>query len=154
DRGGGAGQGAALVARPFQCREAAGSDQSRDREEPAQSGIHPVRRDGDLSRGGPPGWTERVRAASALVLAPHFDDEVLGCGGLLAQLAASGAAVRVLFLTDGSGGVEAVADRDAYRRRRCEEATRAVAALGADKVAALDILEIPAGALDQPLAAA
>ena len=54
----------------------------------------------------PPGWTERVRAASALALAPHYDDEVLGCGGLLAQLAAAGSVTRVLFLTDGSGGSE------------------------------------------------
>ena len=66
----------------------------------------------------PPGWTERVRAASALVLAPHQDDEVLGCGGLAAQLAAAGGAVRVLFLTDGGGGTEAVEGRDAYRLRR------------------------------------
>ena len=68
----------------------------------------------------PPGWTERVRAASALVLAPHQDDEVLGCGGLLAQLAAAGGAVRVLFLSDGGGGAE-VEDRDAYRERRRNE---------------------------------
>jgi LmbE family N-acetylglucosaminyl deacetylase len=98
--------------------------------------------------GGPPGWTERVRAASALVLAPHFDDEVLGCGGLLAQLAASGAAVRVLFLTDGGGGAEEIADREAYRTRRREEAGRAVAALGAS---GLDVLEISDGALDRHL---
>jgi LmbE family N-acetylglucosaminyl deacetylase/glycosyltransferase involved in cell wall biosynthesis len=96
----------------------------------------------------PPGWTETVRAASALVLAPHFDDEVLGCGGLLIQLAASGAAVRVLFLTDGSGGSEDIGspeNRAAYAARRREEAVRAVASLGA---AGLDVLEIPDGALD------
>ena len=44
-----------------------------------------------------------MRAASALVLAPHFDDEVLGCGGLLAQLAAAGATVRVLFSCPSPG---------------------------------------------------
>jgi len=89
-----------------------------------------------------------VRAASALVLAPHFDDEVLGCGGLLAQLAASGAAVRILFLTDGSGGAEEISDREAYRNRRREEAGRAVAALGD---AGLDVLAISDGALDRHL---
>ena len=54
-------------------------------------------------RNAPPGHTELPRAASALVVAPHYDDEVLGCGGLLAQLTAAGAAVRVLFLSDGCG---------------------------------------------------
>jgi LmbE family N-acetylglucosaminyl deacetylase len=36
-----------------------------------------------------------------LVFAPHPDDEVLGCGGLIQQAAAAGAQVRVVFVTDG-----------------------------------------------------
>jgi len=99
----------------------------------------------------PPGSTEIVRAASALVLAPHFDDEVLGCGGLLAQLAAAGAVVRVLFLTDGGGGAEGVEDRDAYRRRRRDEAAGATTALG---VGGWDCLDLPDGDLDRYLDAA
>jgi LmbE family N-acetylglucosaminyl deacetylase len=101
----------------------------------------------------PPGWTERVRAASVLVLAPHYDDEVLGCGGLIAGLAAAGApaVVRVLFLTDSTGGTEEVADRDAYGRRRREEAAKACEILG---VAGCDHLGLPDGALDQHLDAA
>jgi len=96
----------------------------------------------------PPGRAGRVRAASVLVVAPHYDDEVLGCGGLLAQLAAAGAVVRVLFLTDGGGGREAVADRESYRRRRRQEAVAAVAVLGA---AGCDHLDLPDGALEQAL---
>jgi LmbE family N-acetylglucosaminyl deacetylase len=53
---------------------------------------------GDLA---PPGRTTALSARRVLVLAPHFDDEVLGCGGTLVQLARRGAAVRVLFLSDG-----------------------------------------------------
>lgn len=34
----------------------------------------------------------------ALVIAPHADDEALGCGGIMARLADQGADVRVLFL--------------------------------------------------------
>ena len=35
---------------------------------------------------------------SALIIAPHGDDEVLGAGGLIAKLTQAGATVRVLFL--------------------------------------------------------
>ena len=89
-----------------------------------------------------------MRATSVLVLAPHFDDEVLGCGGLLAQLTASGAVVRLLFLTDGGGGREAVAGRESYRQRRRQEALAAAAVLG---VSGCDYLDLPDGALDQHL---
>ncbi|MFY9825166.1 MAG: PIG-L deacetylase family protein, partial [Thermoanaerobaculia bacterium] len=99
----------------------------------------------------PPGWTERVRAASVLVLAPHYDDEVLGCGGLIAGLASAGTVVRILFLTDSSGGAEDVADRDAYGRRRREEAAKACEILG---IAGCDHLGLPDGALDECLDAA
>lgn len=54
----------------------------------------------------PPGTTTDVVAERVLVLAPHFDDEVLGCGGLLRRLGRAGADIEVVFLTDGSGGVE------------------------------------------------
>src|SRR5262249_16895247 len=39
-----------------------------------------------------------------LVVAPHPDDEVWGCGGLLALHVARGGQVRVLVLTDGASG--------------------------------------------------
>lgn len=100
----------------------------------------------------PPGRTETVASRSTLVVAPHFDDEVLGCGGLVAQLtragaragAAAGAVVRVLFLTDGGGGGEEVGDRDAYRRRRRDEAAAAARAL---EIAGTDELGMPDGGL-------
>ena len=39
-----------------------------------------------------------------LVFAPHPDDEVFGCGGLLTLLAASGASISVHVVTDGGYG--------------------------------------------------
>jgi LmbE family N-acetylglucosaminyl deacetylase len=42
-----------------------------------------------------------VDITSALCIAPHPDDEILGCGGLLAQLAAAGKAVHTRILTRG-----------------------------------------------------
>jgi LmbE family N-acetylglucosaminyl deacetylase len=38
----------------------------------------------------------------ALVIAPHQDDETLGCGGLLVQKRLAGAPVRIAYITDGS----------------------------------------------------
>ncbi len=37
------------------------------------------------------------------ILAPHPDDESLGCGGLLAKCAAQNVAVKIVFLTGGDG---------------------------------------------------
>jgi len=40
---------------------------------------------------------------SAIVFAPHPDDETLGCGGIIAKKRQAGANVTVVFMTDGSG---------------------------------------------------
>ena len=40
--------------------------------------------------------------SSALVVAPHPDDETFGCGGTVAHLVRSGAMVHIAFVTDGS----------------------------------------------------
>ena len=42
-----------------------------------------------------------TRESRLMVLAPHPDDEALGAGGLLQIAAEAGAAVRVVFVTDG-----------------------------------------------------
>jgi LmbE family N-acetylglucosaminyl deacetylase len=46
---------------------------------------------------------ETLGACHLLVLAPHPDDEVLGCGGLIARSLASGCAVTVVVVSDGAG---------------------------------------------------
>lgn len=79
---------------------------------------------------GPPGRVRQIKAERVLVLAPHYDDEVLGCGGLLTSLAAANAEVRVLFLSDGSGGVEGADDPAEYSRRRRHEADQSLRVLG------------------------
>jgi len=74
-----------------------------------------------------------------LVVAPHPDDESLGCGGAIALLTAGGTAVRVLFITDGTlshpGSRRYPAP--ALRALREREAYAALAALG---VGAEDVL--------------
>jgi LmbE family N-acetylglucosaminyl deacetylase len=75
-----------------------------------------------------------------LVIAPHPDDEVLGAGGLMQRVVATGGTVRVVYLTDGDAypeGVEREAhvnsprpdDFRAYGRTREREAQTALAAM-------------------------
>ena len=47
-----------------------------------------------------------------LVLAPHPDDEVLGCGGTLLRYCETGANITICYLTDGRYGVEGENDTE------------------------------------------
>lgn len=73
-----------------------------------------------------------------LVIAPHPDDESLGCGGAIALLRRIGCAVRVLFVSDGT--LSHPASRrfpaPALRALREREALAALGELGVDPVAA------------------
>ncbi|HZO24246.1 MAG TPA: PIG-L deacetylase family protein [Steroidobacteraceae bacterium] len=81
---------------------------------------------------------------SVLVLAPHMDDETIGCGGALAAHASRGSAVTVVFLTDcsrggrlrgGEGGRESdPATPEELIERRRGEARRALAILGVQQM--------------------
>lgn len=96
----------------------------------------------------PPGRVEEVSARRVLVIAPHYDDETLGCGGLLIQLAASGAVIDMLYLSDSAGGAETAGGSAEYARTRKEESRRAGAILG---VGAYHELGLPDGRLSNCL---
>ena len=89
----------------------------------------------------PPGECESVTSLVTLVLAPHYDDEVLGCGGLVARLGLAGTRIHVVFLSDGSGGVEEVGDRRGYAARRRAESVEATRALGVASSEHLGLLD-------------
>lgn len=65
-----------------------------------------------------------------LVLAPHPDDEVFGCGGAIMQHLAQGDEVTVIILTDGRAAIEHadVASMMQYVEIRRQE-SRAAAAI-------------------------
>ncbi|HET9062150.1 MAG TPA: PIG-L deacetylase family protein [Candidatus Binatia bacterium] len=72
---------------------------------------------------------EHELARSALVVAPHPDDESLGCGGTILRKRGLAATVTIAFLTDGSHSHERQVNPADMRVRRRAEALRAAAAL-------------------------
>jgi LmbE family N-acetylglucosaminyl deacetylase len=80
-------------------------------------------------------------AQTLVVVAPHPDDETLGCGGLIALRRAAGCEVRVVLLSAGESSLRdwGLGGREVGAVRR-EQARRACACLGvpADRVTVLD----------------
>lgn len=99
---------------------------------------------GELPVAGPP------TARRVVVVAPHPDDETIGCGGTLALLADAGADVQVVVVTDGEAtiGSPHAPEETAARRRR--EAAAACTVLG---VAPPTFLGLPDGRLPEVPAA-
>ncbi len=80
----------------------------------------------------PFGTLDQIAPGTALVLAPHPDDESLGCGGLIAEACLAGRPPLVVVATDGAGSHPRSPSWPAPRLRDQREAeTRAaVACLG------------------------
>ncbi len=74
---------------------------------------------------------EALPGETLLVIAPHPDDEAIGCGGTIALRADAGDRVIVLFLTSGEGGLPRSSPAQAWATREAE-ARSAVADLGAE----------------------
>jgi LmbE family N-acetylglucosaminyl deacetylase len=89
----------------------------------------------------PPPVLDLQPGTRLLVIAPHPDDEVLGAGGLMQRVKATGGSVRVVYLTDGDGYPEGVREEDhvdtptardylGYGKQRRREAHAALVRLG------------------------
>ncbi len=69
-----------------------------------------------------------LSSGRVLILAPHPDDEVLGCGGAIMRHAQAGDPIHVVVVTDGAFGPNG--DEVAYRLTREREARCAAGVLG------------------------
>ncbi len=87
------------------------------------------RLDGVAIRRSKPAGGER-----ALVVAPHPDDEVYGCGGTLVLHRRAGDRVRICFVTDGRRSRALDLEPDQMANRRREEAFSAARCLGIEEL--------------------
>ena len=79
-----------------------------------------------------------IVGGACVILAPHPDDESLGCGGLIAELCALGTPPVVVILTDGAGS---------HPNSRRYPPARLAALRAAEVAAALRLLGLPPGRL-------
>lgn len=93
------------------------------------------------------GLARLAGVASAVIVAAHPDDEVLGAGGLMAMLAAAGTRLRVVAVTDGERSHRGHASPSALARRRAAETAAALRALAAG-AAEVVRLQLPDSGLD------
>jgi len=69
-------------------------------------------------------YPEENMAKPAIVFAPHFDDETLGCGGTIIMKRAAGAELHLIFMTDGTGSHSHIRPEQ-LAKMRAQEATAA-----------------------------
>lgn len=91
--------------------------------------------------------------ASAIVFAPHPDDETLPCGGTVVTKRRLGADVAVVVMTDGAAAHFDLIEPSRLRRLRRHETLRAVTALGLER-RAVTFLDYPDGRLAEHCAEA
>lgn len=77
-----------------------------------------------------PARLEAPVAGRVLVVAPHMDDEAIACGGTLLLHRALGSTLRIVFVSDSSGGVADPALAEQVRAERRAEMRQATARLG------------------------
>ena len=94
----------------------------------------------------PPTGIEASAPQRLVVVAPHPDDEVLACGGLLSLQVARGGPVRILAVTDGEGShaMDDEGARAALARTRQGERLAGLARLGVPP-SSLQTLGLPDG---------
>ena len=90
---------------------------------------------------------------NVLLVAPHPDDEALGCGGTVRLLTAAGARVAVVVMARGDGGVDGGASKVSISKRQAES-LRACELLGTERplfmeLESQDIRNAPAEAAAQ-----
>jgi LmbE family N-acetylglucosaminyl deacetylase len=71
-------------------------------------------------------------AADAVVIAPHPDDETLGCGGTVLRKRSLGARVAIIFMTDGTASHQHLLSAEQLAAERELEARQAASVLGVE----------------------
>lgn len=85
-----------------------------------------------------PQVVEKPPGNKVIVFSPHFDDDIIGCGGTLHKHVLAGNQVSVIYFTDGREGDPSFHDKGLLEKMRKEESRNALAILGMKNIICLD----------------
>lgn len=85
-----------------------------------------------------PQLVEKPSGKRIVVLSPHFDDDIIGCGGTLHKHVLARENVSVIYLTDGREGDPSMSDKNAVEKLRKNEAKNATKTIGVADIIFLD----------------
>jgi LmbE family N-acetylglucosaminyl deacetylase len=85
-----------------------------------------------------PQLIEKPSGESIVVLSPHFDDDIIGCGGTLHKHVLASKKVSVIYLTDGREGDPSMSDKNTVEKLRKNEAKNATKTIGITNIIFLD----------------
>lgn len=80
---------------------------------------------------------EELKERKVLVLSPHPDDDIIGCGGTIYKYHLKGAEITSVYMTDGRKGDPKYNEEELVSTRR-EETKKASAIIGIDNLVFLD----------------
>ncbi len=89
-----------------------------------------------------------LTAKKILMIAPHQDDELFGCYGLLSKIKRQNASIRVVYLSDGSLGAPGLERSEELTFLRCSEAKQVLHHMHIDE---FSFKNMPDGELAQHL---
>ncbi|MEP9411395.1 MAG: PIG-L family deacetylase [Candidatus Brocadia sp.] len=81
--------------------------------------------------------TDGLKERNVLVLSPHPDDDIIGCGGTMYQYHLRGARITTVYMTDGRRGNSRYTEEELVSVRK-KEAMKASAIIGVEKTIFLD----------------
>ena len=85
-----------------------------------------------------PKLIDKPKGDNLIVLSPHFDDDVIGCGGVLHKHILDGDKVAIVYLTDGREGDPSFENKELLEKARKQEAISATKILGIENLIFLD----------------
>ena len=85
-----------------------------------------------------PQLIEKPSGERIVVISPHFDDDIIGCGGTLRKHILAREKVSVIYLTDGREGDPSMSDKIEVEKLRKNEAKLATKTVGITDIIFLD----------------